>query len=177
MTMRTPPQRQSPRSGPLAPSVDLQCLCGACNCLRQLRTYKSSQVLYYLPSRRNRRCTAAHGDQVYIRNILHWCVEAAKRFSILVAIFLSIRVVIDLVCSHLVSRAPCKVSSFRCFTSVNCSLLYLRQKRQSVFPLCFYPCLPPAICGQFPTSRPKPPKKLPQSCNLSQTISCTRVLQ
>lgn len=97
MTMRTPPQRQSSRSGPLAPSVDLQCLCGACSCLRRLRTCKSSQILYYVPSRRNRRSTTVHGDQANIRNILHWCFEAAKRFSTLVAIFLAIRVVIDLV--------------------------------------------------------------------------------
>ena len=158
MTMRTPPQRQSSRSGPLAPSVDLQCLCGACSCLHRLRTCKSSQILYYVPSRRNRRSTTVHGDQANIRNILHWCFEAAKRFSTLVAIFLAIRVVIDLVCLHLVSsRAPCKLLGFRYFISVSCNLLLLRQKRRNVFPLCFHPCLPPVIRGHRPPSRPKPP--------------------
>ncbi|KAL4064262.1 hypothetical protein V8B97DRAFT_1920099 [Scleroderma yunnanense] len=96
MTMRTPSSRLSPRSGPLAQSIDVQYPFDACSGLRQLQTCKSSQVLYYLPSRRNRRCATAHSDQAYIQNILQWCIDAAKRLFVLVVIFLAMRAVIGL---------------------------------------------------------------------------------
>ena len=99
--MRSPSQRTPPRTGPLAQSVDLQCPFDACSCLRQLRTWKSSQVLYYLPSRHNRRCNMAHGDQARIQSILRWCTETAIRLFVLVSVFLAIRVAVDVVCSHL----------------------------------------------------------------------------